>query len=205
MALDLNLSYVQSNDNRTLIISDITGTESGGWGDGANINVTDIDGVTHTLEIQIKIKTSDGTEITYDYIDLYSEFGPFATTTDLVFSITAPLLTNLGTALGDSTTKLPDGIYTISYYVDRGLAGAISITDTILIDGQVRVEVYDLLRKVPVKYNCSENYRDCFPDEDILDALAWYSYLKGMQFSATLSKQEEILAMLSNLQELIED
>lgn len=205
MALDLSLSYVQSNDNKTLIVTDTTGTDTGGWGDGTNIDVTDIDGVTHTLELQVKIKTSDGTETTYDYIDLYDEFGPFSTTADLVFNITAPLLTSLGSALGTSATQLPDGIYTIGYYVDRGLAGDTSLTETILVDGQVRVEVYDLLRKIPVKYNCSENYRDCFPSEDILDALSWYSYLKGMQFSATLSKQEEILAMLSNLQELIED
>lgn len=205
MALDLSLSYVESNDNKTLSITDTTGTDTGGWGDGTNIDVTDIDGSTHTLELQIKIKTSDGTETTYDYIDLYDEFGPFTDTGDLVFNITAPLLTVTGTALGGASVMLPDGIYTVSYYVDRGLAGDTSITDTILIDGQVRVEVYDLLRKIPVKYSCSENYRDCFPDEDIIDALGWYSYLKGMQFSATLSKQEEILAMLSNLQELLED
>jgi hypothetical protein len=205
MALDLSLSYVQSNDNKTLIVTDTTSTGTGGWGDGTNINVTDIDGSTHTLELQVKIKTSDGTETTYDYIDLHSEFGSFSGAEDLVFSITAPLLISLGSPLGTSATKLPDGIYTISYYVDRGLAGDTSITDIILIDGQVRVEVYDLLRKVPVKYNCSENYRDCFPDEYTLDTLGRYSYLKGMEFSATLSKQEEILAMLSNLQELIED
>lgn len=200
--LDLSLTYVQSNDNTTLEFTDTTGTGTGGWGDGSNIEVTDIDGVTHTLELDIDITTPDGTTTSYDAIDLYGAFGPFSTPSDLVFTITPVSIQDTGTSLGTATDELPDGIYDITYIVDRGLGTEASVEYALLIDGQVRKLIFDDLRQLPIQYECKEDFRDCYQNPDILSALFNYSYLKGMEASAITAKREEILNMLTVLESI---
>jgi hypothetical protein len=200
MALDLSLSYIEFNDNKAIKFTDTTGVTTGGWGYSGNLDVTDIDGSTHTLELQIDITTSDNTTTSYDHIDLYDEFGPFTDTDDLVFTIDASMLISSGSALGTSSTQLPDGIYEIVYIFDRGLGTVAYVNYKVLIDGQVRKEVYDELRQIPVQYTCKEDFRDTFSNKDIVSALTHYSYLKGLEASSVIAKDEELLDILATLE-----
>jgi hypothetical protein len=201
MAFNLSLSYIQNNDNKAILFTDTTGnTEPDAWGQSGNINPSDIDGAAHTLELDVSITIADGTIVTYDTIDLYTEFGPFATIADLEFLITPSMLIDNTVALGDDDTELPDGIYDIQYTVDAGLATEAYVSYSLLIDGQVRNKVYDSLRQIPVKYNCKIDFGDCSSCKTILQALFWYSYLKAMVASCNLSKREEILTMLNTLE-----
>lgn len=207
MAVDLSLTYSQSNDNKTLTFTDATGvydavTNTGGWGT-PNTAVTDIDGTAGTLSLTITVVTPDG-ETTYDAIDLFTVFGDggFSTVNDLVFAINASHLESSGTALGTSDTELPDGIYEVSYtYTDvsgNDPGSTDTYTEDTLVDGQVRNSVYELLRVVPVIYACNECR--C---EEMYEAQFSYSYLKAMEYSAFVAKKEELIDQLETLQGIV--
>jgi hypothetical protein len=200
--LDLSLTYTQSNDNTTIQFTDTTGVDTDGWDGVTNIAVTDLNGTTHTIELDIDITLPNGATTSYDAIDLYDEFGAFATTADLVFAITPALIKDSGTAIGEATDELPDGIYDITYIVDRGLGTETTVEYSLLIDGQVRTLIFNDLRELPIQYECKDDFRDCYKNPDILSALFNYSYLKGMEASAITAKREEILNMLTVLQSI---
>lgn len=200
MALNLQLSTLQANDNKLLQFTDTTGVYSGsntgGWG-SPNLAVTAIDGSTHTLELLIRIVTPD-TDTTYSYINLFTLFGPFATTTDLIFEINASHLLSSSVPLGTSTDLLPDGTYYITYIVDRGLVGEVFTSFVMFVDGQVRNATYNKLRTIPTVYNCKN-----VKNKDIDDAILAYGYLKAMESTAYVAKTEELLNDLSVLQRIV--
>lgn len=201
MALNLSLTYVQRKDNKAIILSDNTGSYSvdnpGGWG-APNIEVTDIDGSTHTLTMDVVKKGKDNNDTVFDTIDLYQRFGPFTDTTDLVFTLTADMFISDGSTLGTSEDVIPDGVYEFTYIADKGLGTESSLEGTLLIDGVVRTKVYKLLSEIPTKYNCI-NYKSPKIDYAILAN----SYLDSMHASAYLARIDDILMSLETLQKIV--
>ena len=199
MAFTLASSVVERNDNKLLTMTDTTGTGVTGWGNGSNPAVTDIDGSTHTLTLDIKIKTSDSTETTYDTIDLYAEFGPFTTTADLVFALDCTMLEVSGVAYGTTSDVFPDGIYEMIYSYDKApKTPTVSTTGTLLIDGVVTAAIYELLRTVSTKYECGGPH-----EKTTLDIIFLNTYLDCMHASAYVAREESVLSQLSVIEDLI--
>lgn len=144
----------------------------------------------------------DGTPVTKSQVDLFAEFGPFATQDDMVYTITALLL-------GDTAdTLLVDGLYELDYAVTY--TGEVNVnsyykTDTlnvtILVYGQVKVATYEKLRQVPVLYMC----QDGCPTAEISEADLCGAYLSGIENSAYIAKTEELLNMLIVLDNIIKN
>jgi len=204
MALSLAFTVAESNDNKLITVTDSTGvydavTNTTGWG-VPNDAVGDIDGVSHTLELAVTITTSDGTETTYDTIDLEDEFGPFVDVTDLVFALDCSMLISGTTALGTADDEFPDGIYSFEYIYDDGLITEESIEESALIEGKVRNAIYELYRTIPVTYNC----QDC-KTKEILDIIFTKAYYDSMVISAYVARETELLNMLAVIERLVTD
>lgn len=217
MALSLALTYIQSNDATTLQLSDDTGlTGAGGWGQGGNITYTDIDGplddplTTYGLSLDISITTSNAVTNTYDQIDLYDEFGPFTTyPDDMVFEITPDMLIDsvTGGALGIVSDALPDGIYAITYKVIADPAGSPSdyatLLESILVDGTVRIKVYDQLRLISNTYLSMGTFPSSGPEYILTrNTLVKYGLLRGMVATVSNARQNEILDILDTIERL---
>ena len=202
MALELSLSSVESNDNTTLTLTDDAGDYSAantdGWG-APNLAVGDIT----TLTLDVVITTADGTETTYDQIDLATDFAPLADTGDLVYAITSASLLVSSVALGVATDELPDGLYDLTYVVDTGLGTADTHEVTVPMYGKVKVLTYEKLRELGEQYNS----KDCI-SRDIQETTLYSTYLtslKSISSSATLiaAKSEEFLNMLTVLNNMV--
>jgi hypothetical protein len=190
MALALSLSYSERNDNRLLTLTDTTTN----WNVDGNIAVTGI----ISLTLDVTIVTSDNTETVYDQIDLYDIHGGFTLSTDLVFPIDCSMLEDSGTALGAATDELPDGVYTFTYIVNEGGVAETSYTEDILVEGKVRVAVYELLRTLPTTYSCTE----C-KTKEIMDAIFCYGLLNSMESAGYVAKNEELITQLYTLERLV--
>lgn len=207
MAFTLSYSVVERNDNKLLTLTDTSGTyhvvdNPTGWG-APNPVVTAIvaTGGAHTLELDIIYTASDGTSITYDEIDLFTEFAPgggFATVADLVFPLTMAHLKVSGVAAGTSSDEFPDGIYEFTYIYDQGLGSEETTTSTELIDGQVQNAVYELLRGLP------DNYESGICDEkSTLDVIFANTYLESMRKTALTGREDSVLGQLGVLERLV--
>lgn len=222
MALDLDLSYSQSNDATTLTITDIAGTydvsdNDDGWGDPnprasfafsdivAASDTTDYSPDKYHLLLTIVVTDKEGTETTYTTINLRDHNGAaFTAASDLVFEINPSHLIASGTAMGLSTDKLTDGIYAITYQLvaNHNHSTVIdSVAESVLIDGDVRIDVFNKLRQIPVDYDAESNQRS----REIMEALLAYSYLQGMEASASVAMTEELYTMLYTLDKLVSD
>ena len=207
MALSLNLSFQERNDNTALIITDITGTEdSTDWGQSGNISYTAIDAEygqpagSYYLSLHITITTSDNVSTVYDRIDLYDEFGPFVYNEDLTYTIDSTLLKVSGIAIGTATDTIPDGVWDIRYTVTaNSLAVYSTLSTKVFVNGVVKVKVYEMLRAVTTAYECPSDYNL----RQIKEAEHAYAYLLGMEFSSDTSKVEEILFKLSTLERIV--
>ena len=209
MALDLTYSITERNDNLVITMVDTAGTyhvvdNPGGWEIGAatNPDVNDIvaTGGVHTLELSLKVTSSTGVSTTYDDVDLFTVFGPFTLPSDLVFELTPAMFTSSGVAMGSITDQFPDGIYEFTYYYDQGLASEVVEVSTVLIDGQVRNAVYELLRVIPKTYEC----KDC-TTKQVLDAIFNKAYLDAIYSSAYVSNTEALYNQLYVLERLVTD
>ena len=216
MALNLDLSYTQSNDAVTLTITDASGTYSAdnttGWG-SPNRVVTDIvistdkanSGTQTHLLLDVTVTDKDGTETTYTQINLWDHNGgAFTTAADLTWEFTPADFVSGGTAMGTATDTLTDGLYAISYkLVDNDSHATINdfVSETIIIDGAIRIAVYDKLRQIPTDYDCEDNDRS----KDIMEALLSYSYLQSIDASASVSMSTELVNMLYTLDKLVSD
>lgn len=210
MALSIQIdSITQSNDNKTIKVKDGTGiynavTNTGGWG-SPNPAVTVIDGSTYHLYLDIVYTNSDGTETTYDQIELYTSFGPFSDVTDLEFDITPNLLVSGGTPMASSGEEFLDGWYKFTYsFVDDGSTYTDSdITTEKLIDGIVRVKTYNTLKDVPYINSYSRFNNDFKEWKDILYPLYYFALLEGMNAEAVVSRKNEVLSMLGTMETLL--
>jgi hypothetical protein len=150
-----------------------------------------------TLILDTTITGVDETATAKSQVDLDSEFGPFTTQDDLVFTITAALL-------GDTAdTLLIDGLYALVYTVTYSGDGTGIKTDTlsvtILVYGQVKVATYEKLREISTLYMCTHG---C-PSPEINEADLCGAYLAGIENSAFTAKTEELLSMLVVLDNII--
>lgn len=205
MALSLSFSVVERNDNKLLTITDTAGTYHAvdnptGWETGAatNPDPADIDGVTHTLGLDITVTTSDGTATTYDTIDVFTLFGPFADAGDLVFALDCTMLVSGGSALGTAASEFPDGLYTINYTYDDGLGTEVTTVSTVLLDGIVANDLYELLRTMPVSYDCEACY-----DKKTMDIIFAKMYLDAIHASAYSARTTSILNQLTVVENLL--
>lgn len=180
MAVSLSLSYSERNDNLVLTLTDTTT-----WG-GANIAFAALT----TLTLDTTITGSDGVDTVCAHLDLKTLFPAVK-----VFPLTCA---NLGVNGSVATAELPDGIYTFTYIVDVGLASEDSFTESILVEGKVRVAVYEALRTLPVTYNCSE----C-KTKEIMDIIFCYGLLNSMEAAGYVAKNEELVNQLYTLERLI--
>lgn len=205
MALELSFNVVERNDNKLVTITDTTGiyhvvTNPTGWETGAatNPDVADIDGVTHTLELDVTLTISDGTETTYDSIDVYTLFGPFTDVGDLAFALDCSMLQVSSVAMGTSADEFPDGLYEITYTYDKGLASEVSYASTVLLDGRVANALYELLRTLPTDYECGSCHT-----KEILDIIFMKTYLDSIHASAYSARTTSILNQLGVLENLL--
>ncbi len=215
MALDLSLNITQSNDATYLTFTDDAGTYNNpdnldGWG-SPNAVVTDIVASTTTtalknhLLLTVVVTDKGGVETTYDDINLYDHdsTGPFTDVNDLTWTIDAADLVESSTAMGLATARLTDGIYVITYTLqDANTAVAVDTYNiTMLVDGDVRADVFDGLRTISQQYDDEINDTS----KTILDPLLNYAYLYGMNASATVSEQTNLINMLWTLDKLNSD
>lgn len=149
-----------------------------------------------TMTLDTVVTASDDTDDTKTQVDLHTEFGAFVVQGDMEYDITAALL-------GDTTgTELVDGLYALTYSITYSGDGILTTKiDTleviILVYGQVKVLVYEKLRALPVTYNCNE----CRTVE-IMDASLCGTYLTAIESSAYTAQTEELLSMLSTLENI---
>jgi hypothetical protein len=139
-----------------------------------------------------------GTATVKTQVDLFSEFGPFTTQADLVYTITALLL-------GDTADSLlEDGLYQLTYkisYAGDGIVNTKIDTQivTILVYGIVKAATYEKLRSISTLYMC----RDDCPTSEISEADLCGAYLSSIENSAYVAKTEELLNMLVVLDNII--
>jgi hypothetical protein len=182
MALTPSLSYEERNDNKVLTFTDTTVD----WGAPIPSAVT-------IINLDVTITTSDGTETMYETIDLHALHG-HATQAAMTWDVDASMLFVGTTPLGTDDDELPDGLWEITYTLDT----YVGAQTTILIDGKVRVAVYELLRTIPTIYNCSE----C-KSKTILDALYAYGLLNVLRSDAYVAKTEELISLLYVLERIV--
>ena len=220
--LNLDLSYTQSNDAVTLTVTDTAGTYVAvdniyGWetGGATNEDVADIVAATdvttaskYHLTLNVTVTDKNGTATAYDEIDLYTHnlSGPFTTAAELTWDFNAAdfIGTVSGTAMGLATDKLTDGIYAITYSLDDNVtpfANRDSVVESTIIDGDVRIAVYDKLRQVSTDYDCEDNDRS----RDIMEALLAYCYLQSIEASASISNTSELVVQLYTLDKMVSD
>ena len=220
MALNLSLTYAQSNNAITLTLTDTTGVYSGsntgGWETGGpptNPDLVNIVGSATTtaakyhLQLIAVVTDKSGTETTYNTIDLYDHNGgAFGDTTDLTWQFNAGdfIGSTDSTAMGLSSAKLTDGIYNLTYrLVDAptDLVISDSLEQSITIDGDVRIDVYNKLRQVSKDYENENNDKS----RDHMEALLSYTYLQGLLSSTDTSQIEELYTQLYTLDKLVSD
>jgi hypothetical protein len=181
----LALEYVERNDCKLLTLTDVT-TD---WGSPA------VNGIT-TLTLDVEITTSDNTTTVYDKLNLIEVYP--STQDDLVFLITAATLEDRGTPLGTTSDVLPDGIYKFTYTLDKDQGTESMLVTYVLVEGNVRNQVYEELRTIPTLYMCNE----C-KSKQILDAIFAYGYLNSMRAGGYVAKTEELISQLYVLERLL--
>ena len=185
----LSLSYTERNDNKLITLTDIT-TD---WGAPPVGSIT-------TLTLDVEITVSDNTTTVYEQINLvtHAGLGGGSVEDDLVFNLDATDLEHLGTDLGAATDVFPDGIYKFTYILDEGLATESELVEYVLMEGNVRNDVYDALRTIPTLYMCSE----C-KSKQIMDAIFAYGYLNSIRAGGYVAKTEELISQLYVLERLL--
>ena len=219
MALVLDLEYSQSNDAKTLTLTDSAGTyhvvdNDDGWetGGATNPDPADIVVLTDTttpskyhLVLNVVVTDKYSVETTYDEIDLYAINGEaFVDAGDLTWDLTPADFDVSGTAMGLSTDMFDDGVYNITYTLrDNTTPFAVVVTfnETIVVDGDVRIDVYNKLRNIPYDYVNEE----IDTSRDVMEALLAYSYLQAIEGSAAVCLTEDLVNMLYTLDKLVSD
>jgi hypothetical protein len=117
----------------------------------------------------------------------------------MIFTVTAAML-------GDTADSLlVDGLYSLTYTILSGITGGTgsyqtdTLTVTILIYGQVKTAVYEKLRQIPISYM----FHDGRAIAQVSEADLCAAYLTGIEKSAYLAKAEELLNMLTVLNNMV--
>jgi hypothetical protein len=148
----------------------------------------------YTMTLDTTITAVDEVATSKTQVNLLSQFGAFASQSDLVYTITAALL-------GDTADSvLVDGLYQFTYAVSYRGDGVLNTkTDTliatILVYGVIKVLVYEKLRGISTLYMCI----DGCPSVEISEADLAGAYLSSIESAAFTAKTEELLDMLVTL------
>jgi len=217
MALVLDLEYSQSNDAKTLTITDVAETyidpdNLTGWGPLTNdetdiVISTDVinAGTEYHLLLDTTVTDKNNVTTVYDQINLYDQNGGgFANTTELTWDLTAADFVESGVAMGEATDKLTDGIYEFTYQLvdnDSHVTVQATFSEDVLVDGDVRIDIYNKLRQIPVDYD----YEAVDTSRAVMEALLGYSYLQAMEASSAVAMTEELINMLYTLDKLVSD
>ncbi len=194
----LGYTVLERNDAEQITFTDT----STGWGTPNFTQIQALTSQTYALTLQITI-TSPSSVITYDTIDLYVLNGSihFTAQSQMVFNINASNLTLNGVPLGLSISTLTDGIWDITYnllYYTGGVWTTLStLSNSILVDGLVQVEVYNRLMNVPNLYQLQIGSRV------INETMFMYTYLQAIEKSAFVAKRTELINELETLQRLL--
>lgn len=218
MALELSLSFLEQNDNTALQITDDSGTYHAvdnptGWG-APNEAVTDIVESTNEtvgkyhLLLGVTYTGSNAVPIVYTDLNLYDlNGGAFADVTELTWSVDPADLVSGGIAQGSSEDTLLDGKYDFVYSLvdaDDHSSVAATLSISILLDGKVRVKVYNKLREIPTIYNTTDQvvpiYNDSF--REILTTLLKKALFDAMLAGVTHSNTDDVLDILDTLERL---
>ena len=227
MALELALDFLEANDNTGLQLTDATGeTATGtttGWGvvsgeapTPATDLYTDIVASADVLTaakwhllLDVTMTPTDGTPIVYDQLNLYDldTTGPFVAVGDLVWGLDPADLVSGGIAQGAEDDELIDGVYDIVYSLVVNSAHATveyTLETSILVDGKVRVKVYDVIRQISSIYDCTNEEEPIYNPEyrDVLVSLLKYGMFRSMIANVADSNETEILNILDTLQRL---
>lgn len=217
----LDLSFLQQNDNLAIQITDEAGTynnpdNTGGWGSGT-VLVTDIvvstDETTaskYHLLLDITYTGSDGVSTTYEQLNLYDlKGGAFTAATDLVWIIdAADLVATDGTgAMGTDEDEMLDGRYDFVYQLVSNSNHAVVIathSTSELVDGQVRVKIYDQLRQIDTIYESTEEtvpiYHPNF--REILVTELKKGLFDSMLSNVSFANSDEVLSTLDAIERL---
>jgi len=217
MALGLTFSLVERNDNKVLIVQDTTGRNTEtlqGWGEGSNPDIDDIDSLDSTLTLGVTIKLSSGTSTIYTAINLYDVFadGGFNTIeypSNMEFNINPSMLLDTdGNPLGIEDSEFPDGIYYLTYTYSPDGGTPVVYEETFYIDGVIRANIYDILRRLPEHYNnmsmmTYETYTEDWKFIQNVDFM--WTYMKSIEASSYVAKIDNILNSLQILQNIVID
>lgn len=199
MALNLSFTIVERGDNKLLTITDSTGvydvsTNPTGWGT-PNATIGSIDNASNKLTLTIVHTSADGTITSYADINTNTIFGPFITNANLVFPITMAMLFVGAIPAGTADDEFPDGLYSIKYQYQS----ATFHTDyTVLIDGRVKVALYELLRTMYTRYEC-----EGWHEKEILDIIFAKGYYDSMIATAISGREDQVIGQLAVLERLI--
>ena len=227
MALVLDLEYSQSNDGKTITLTDSAGTynnpdNTDGWGDPnprsgfiiadhvvASTDTTDYGAGTERYHLLLDVTMTDknGLVTTFDQINLYDHNGgAFATAAELTWDFTIDhfLVSTVATMTDNEGDRITDGIFEITYQVvenhDHNEVAA-TITERVLVDGDVRFDVYNKLRQIPVYYD----YEARDTSREVMEALFAYSMLQSLEASSAVAMTEELVNILWTLNKLVSD
>jgi hypothetical protein len=219
MALELTLTYLEQNDNLALQLTDTAGTyhavdNTTGWG-SPNEAVTDIVASSDTttaskyhLLLDVTYTGSDATSTVYTQLNLYDvNGGAFADAGDLVFLLDASDFVSSGTAMGTAEDVIPDGKYDFVYQLvsnSNHATVAATMSESILIDGVVRVKIYDQLRQIPTIYDSTELFVPLYHHQfrDILVSLLKKGMFDGMLSNVSDARSDEVLDTLDIIERL---
>lgn len=215
MAVALNFSYVQANDNKTIQITDATGeydvaTNTGGWGT-PNEDTSDVVALTTTtalklhLSLDIVYTDSSGVETTYDTIDLYDNFtSEFSKSYGMIYTLTMAHMKVSTVSQGLATDEFGDGIYDVTYTIAPADTDVATSTKNLIlfVYGVIQDAVYANMTASNTEiykqlaFNADEkNYRTQ------ADAVNIYSYYRGMLTNNEDSSQADKIEMLYFLEQ----
>ena len=219
MALTFSISFLEQNDNLALQLTDDTGTYHAvdnptGW-TAPWAEVTDIvasDDVTpakYHLLLDVTYTGSDAVSVVYDQLNLYDlNGGAFADASELVFLIDAADLVDsvTGIAMGTDETPMLDGKYDFTYKLADNVSGVVATTfsESILLDGNVRVKIYNQLREIPTIYDSTELFVPIYHHDfrDILVTLLKKGMFDGMLANVSDARADEVLNTLDVIERL---
>jgi hypothetical protein len=179
MSVYIDFNVRQSDNARELLFNETSGTynassNAGGWG-----SPNDTVGLATTVEL--KVTPPGGTQVT---LDLSTNYPTADSTID--YTIRTQDL-GLGT-----DEKFADGIWLFEYEVTTSGQGLITNVQSVLLLGQARICVYDMLADVDL---------DCCDGTSLRRALEANTYLYAAIASASVGdtdKFTELLALIDN-------
>lgn len=213
MALELKLEIPieATNDGQYIVVSDDTGDGNTGWGAGSNPDFPDIDGSTYFLELEITYTDPDGTEVTYDPIDLYTDIlnsSAPVNLTDIEFIVHPGLLDIASAPIGSEGDAVNEGFYKFLYTLwdsDNPVTRTdVNIMDqyetNALIAPVTKNRIYNNFRNLNKKYltrHLTDNIAFDLDDAEIVNLVAQYN---GLEADQNPSNKDMSLEILKDLQ-----